>query len=137
MMFTTVLASILLGCQSFTMNTATVIILRFIPYMQHASICFVHDRAAPAPEACMPQQKVQCQQVGSLIHLRKCSQPWKRKPKTCVKFSQPNFHSLSFSLFYTRNRLNDPWVRQRVRPRRNRKSEAMRSLVRENIVTPK
>jgi len=35
------------------------------------------------------------------------------------------------------NRNKDPWVEQRVRPRRNRKSEAMRSLVRENLVTPK
>lgn len=35
------------------------------------------------------------------------------------------------------NRAKDPWVEQRARPRRNRKSEAMRSLVRENIVTPK
>eukprot|EP01038_Epipyxis_sp_PR26KG_P009268 gene9268-12485_t len=35
------------------------------------------------------------------------------------------------------NRLNEPWVHQKARPRRNRKSEAMRSMVRENIVTPK
>jgi hypothetical protein len=39
--------------------------------------------------------------------------------------------------FTTRNRAGDPWVHQRARPRRNRKSEAMRSLVRENVVTPK
>lgn len=36
-----------------------------------------------------------------------------------------------------KNRLGDPWVYQRPRPRRNRKNEAMRSLIRENIVTPK
>jgi hypothetical protein len=35
------------------------------------------------------------------------------------------------------NRLNEPWVQQRARPRRNRKSEVMRGLSRENIVTPK
>ena len=36
-----------------------------------------------------------------------------------------------------RNRLNEPWVHQRQRPRRNRKSQAMRDMVKENIVTPK
>ncbi|KAJ1436093.1 delta-aminolevulinic acid dehydratase [Ochromonadaceae sp. CCMP2298] len=36
-----------------------------------------------------------------------------------------------------RNRQNEAWVNQRARPRRNRKSEAMRGLVRENIVTPR
>jgi len=35
------------------------------------------------------------------------------------------------------NRFNEPLVKQRVRPRRNRKSEAMRAMVRENLVTPK
>eukprot|EP00981_Chlorochromonas_danica_P004668 scaffold926_cov166-Ochromonas_danica.AAC.9 len=35
-----------------------------------------------------------------------------------------------------RNRLEESWVEQRARPRRNRKSEAIRALVRENIVTP-
>eukprot|EP01040_Poterioochromonas_malhamensis_P007476 gene7476-8064_t len=35
------------------------------------------------------------------------------------------------------NRHGDPWVSQRIRPRRNRKSEAVRSLVRENLVTPR
>eukprot|EP01036_Dinobryon_divergens_P032564 gene32564-42180_t len=35
------------------------------------------------------------------------------------------------------NRLNEPLVRQRIRPRRNRKSEAVRAMIRENIVTPK
>ena len=37
----------------------------------------------------------------------------------------------------SRNRLDEPWVEQRVRPRRNRKSETIRSMVRENIVTPR
>jgi porphobilinogen synthase len=45
-----------------------------------------------------------------------------------------NFHKERPVLF--RNRHGEPLVEQRVRPRRNRKSEAMRSLVRENIVTP-
>lgn len=36
-----------------------------------------------------------------------------------------------------KNRLGEPLVPQRIRPRRNRKSHAMRSIVRENIVTPK
>ena len=36
-----------------------------------------------------------------------------------------------------RNRNQDPWVQQRQRPRRNRKSEIVRGLVRENIVTAK
>jgi porphobilinogen synthase len=36
-----------------------------------------------------------------------------------------------------KNRLGQPLFSQRARPRRNRKSEAMRSMVRENIVTPK
>ena len=35
------------------------------------------------------------------------------------------------------NRVGGPWVEQRARPRRNRKSANMRGLVRENIVTPK
>lgn len=35
-----------------------------------------------------------------------------------------------------RNRLNEPLVNQRIRPRRNRKSEVMRGIARENIVTP-
>ena len=39
--------------------------------------------------------------------------------------------------FGSRNRLEEPWVQQRARPRRNRKSENVRALVRENIVTPK
>mmetsp|Transcript_21740 Transcript_21740/g.19811 ORF Transcript_21740/g.19811 Transcript_21740/m.19811 type:complete len:398 (+) Transcript_21740:30-1223(+) len=37
----------------------------------------------------------------------------------------------------TRNRLNEPFAKQRIRPRRNRKSASIRSLVRENILTPK
>lgn len=36
-----------------------------------------------------------------------------------------------------RNRLNEPFAPQRIRPRRNRKSEIMRGLARENVVTPK
>jgi len=36
----------------------------------------------------------------------------------------------------TRNNLDEVWVPQRARPRRNRKNAAMRSMVRENIVTP-
>lgn len=44
---------------------------------------------------------------------------------------------LSTSPTLQTNRNKDPLVDQRVRPRRNRKSEAMRSLVRENMVTPK
>ena len=36
-----------------------------------------------------------------------------------------------------KNRNQDPWVQQRQRPRRNRKSEVVRGLVRENIVTAK
>jgi len=35
-----------------------------------------------------------------------------------------------------RNAKSEVWVPQRARPRRNRKSAAMRSMVRENIVTP-
>ena len=35
-----------------------------------------------------------------------------------------------------RNTQGGPWVEQRARPRRNRKSEAMRKMVRETIVTP-
>eukprot|EP01041_Mallomonas_annulata_P013692 gene13692-29110_t len=34
------------------------------------------------------------------------------------------------------NRLGDPWVHQRQRPRRNRKGPAIREMVRENLVTP-
>lgn len=34
------------------------------------------------------------------------------------------------------NSLGRPWVEQRPRPRRNRKSETMRRMVRENIITP-
>ena len=34
------------------------------------------------------------------------------------------------------NALSRPWVQQRARPRRNRKSEAMRRMVRETILTP-
>lgn len=47
------------------------------------------------------------------------------------------FHSNSLSDLIIRNRHGDPWVSQRIRPRRNRKSEAVRSLVRENLVTPR
>ena len=47
-----------------------------------------------------------------------------------------SFESLMKTLIY-RNRMNEPWVRQRARPRRNRKSEIVRAMVRENIVTPK
>lgn len=36
----------------------------------------------------------------------------------------------------TRNNAGEVWVPQRARPRRNRKSAAMRGMVRENIVTP-
>ena len=35
-----------------------------------------------------------------------------------------------------RNTKGGPWVEQRSRPRRNRKSEAVRKMVRETIVTP-
>lgn len=35
-----------------------------------------------------------------------------------------------------RNNNNEVWVKQRARPRRNRKSPAVRAMVRENIVTP-
>ena len=35
------------------------------------------------------------------------------------------------------NRVDGPWVEQRQRPRRNRKSANIRGMVRENIVTPK
>jgi len=35
------------------------------------------------------------------------------------------------------NRKREPWVQQKQRPRRNRKSEVIRGLVRENIVTPR
>ena len=35
------------------------------------------------------------------------------------------------------NRNDAPWVEQRQRPRRNRKSAGIRGMVRENIVTPK
>jgi porphobilinogen synthase len=35
-----------------------------------------------------------------------------------------------------RNNNNDVWVPQRARPRRNRKSPAVRAMIRENIVTP-
>lgn len=45
--------------------------------------------------------------------------------------------NVSFTLSCVRNRLDEPWVRQRARPRRNRKSEFVRSMVRENIVTPR
>lgn len=55
------------------------------------------------------------------------------------------FFIISFSLILNncsvdksnRNRLEESWVEQRPRPRRNRKSESIRALVRENIVTPK
>lgn len=40
------------------------------------------------------------------------------------------------SLVMGRNRLDEPWLEQRSRPRRNRKSEVIRSMVRESIVTP-
>lgn len=36
-----------------------------------------------------------------------------------------------------KNRLNEPWAKQRIRPRRNRKGEAIRGMIRENVVTPK
>jgi len=36
-----------------------------------------------------------------------------------------------------KNRQGKPWVEQRPRPRRNRKSEVMRGLIRENHVTPR
>ena len=36
-----------------------------------------------------------------------------------------------------KNRKNEAFVPQRIRPRRNRKSAAIRSMVRENVVTPK
>jgi porphobilinogen synthase len=36
----------------------------------------------------------------------------------------------------SRNVMGNPWVEQRARPRRNRKSEAVRKMVREVIVTP-
>lgn len=36
----------------------------------------------------------------------------------------------------TRNNNGETWVKQRSRPRRNRKSAAVRAMVRENIVTP-
>jgi len=36
----------------------------------------------------------------------------------------------------TRNNKDDVWVPQRARPRRNRKSAAVRAMLRENIVTP-
>ena len=59
---------------------------------------------------------------------------------TCSTINNPTAHPTllitTFSFVY-RNRLGDPWVQQTQRPRRNRKSEAVRSLVRENIVTPK
>ncbi|CAM9791629.1 unnamed protein product, partial [Discosporangium mesarthrocarpum] len=34
------------------------------------------------------------------------------------------------------NNAGNPWVPQRARPRRNRKSEAVRSMVRETIIRP-
>jgi porphobilinogen synthase len=37
----------------------------------------------------------------------------------------------------SQNRQGSPWVQQRTRPRRNRKSQTIRNMVRENIVTPK
>ena len=40
-------------------------------------------------------------------------------------------------IFDNSNRKGDPWVTQRIRPRRNRKSANVRGMVRENIVTPK
>jgi len=36
----------------------------------------------------------------------------------------------------TRNNKGDVWLPQRARPRRNRKSEAVRSMVRENVLAP-
>ena len=36
----------------------------------------------------------------------------------------------------SKNRHNDAHFPQRIRPRRNRKNEAMRGMVRENVVTP-
>lgn len=52
-----------------------------------------------------------------------------------VKGEFDPFASAAPTLQYNRNK--EPWVAQRARPRRNRKSEAMRSLVRENVVSPK
>lgn len=51
--------------------------------------------------------------------------------------SQWMFSRPTNSPFLPRNRQGQPWVSQRIRPRRNRKSEAVRSLVRENLVTPR
>lgn len=45
--------------------------------------------------------------------------------------------SLTISHFVHRNRHNAPYLPQRSRPRRNRKSETIRSMVRENIVSPR
>lgn len=60
-----------------------------------------------------------------------------RKENTKV-FSSPEFDPFSREKpVLQTNRLNEPWVSQRARPRRNRKSEVMRAMVRENIVTPK
>ena len=36
----------------------------------------------------------------------------------------------------SRNKYDEVWVKQRARPRRNRKSAGVRAMVRENIVTP-
>ena len=54
------------------------------------------------------------------------------------KKSYPEFDAFDAKLpTLEKNRAGGPHVSQRIRPRRNRKSEAMRSMVRENIVTPK
>ncbi|KAK4538318.1 hypothetical protein CDCA_CDCA17G4343 [Cyanidium caldarium] len=47
---------------------------------------------------------------------------------------RPSTDTASLSL--PRNSRNEPWVEQRSRPRRNRKTDGMRDMVRENLVLP-
>lgn len=72
-------------------------------------------------------------------HAFSFTKPASTKHSFSLKASEfdPYLRTSETSPTLSRNRNGDPLVNQRVRPRRNRKSEAMRSLVRENIVTPK
>ena len=50
---------------------------------------------------------------------------------------QITYQLLNGCFWCNRNRQGEPWVEQRSRPRRNRKNEAIRSMVRENLVKPR
>lgn len=52
-----------------------------------------------------------------------------------VPYERPDDSLLPSGVLRSNTRAR-PWVEQRPRPRRNRKTETMRSMVRETIVTP-